>query len=364
MIKYIGVFVLGFSFLQLIIGLMNWVFGVRLKSKTSNQLKKTISILIPARNEEDNIGSLLGNLVKTGDNIIEIIVFDDESKDKTAEIVEEYALKDKRIKLIKSEGLDKGWLGKNFACHKLSLIAKGDYLLFLDSDVRIKNSVIERSLAYVIRKKLDFLSIFPFQNMLSFGEKISIPNMNFILLSLLPLPLVSLSKFPSLAAANGQFMLFNNNTYKEILPHKLFKNSKAEDIEISRYYKKTSKRIHCLASVKDVSCRMYSSLPESIQGFSKNVNYFFGNSYILAIFFFIITTLGFIPIVLFQSIEIFIIYLIIIVLTRVFISLSSNQNVLENILYIIPQQIILGIIIYKSIFNKRKKQFKWKDRII
>lgn len=364
MIKYIAFFVLGFSFLQLIVGLMNWVYGVRLKEKSSSTLKKAISILIPARNEEYNIGSLLSDLIQTGDNIIEIIVFDDESTDKTAEIVEEYSIKDKRIKLIKSQGLDEGWLGKNFACHKLSLLAKGDYLLFLDSDVRIKNKVIERSLDYVIREKLDFLSIFPFQNMLSFGEKISIPNMNFILLSLLPLPLVSLSKFPSLAAANGQFMLFDNNTYKEIEPHKLFKNSKAEDIEISRHYKKLGKRIHCLASVKDVSCRMYSGLPDAIQGFSKNVNYFFGNSYILAIFFWIITTFGIIPVLLVQSLDLFLIYIITIILTRIYISLTSNQNVLENILYIIPQQVILGIIIYKSIFNKRKKQFKWKDRII
>lgn len=364
MIKYIVIFILAFSFLQLIIALMNWVFGVRLIKKTNPNLSKTISILIPARNEEDNIGYLLSDLIETRDNIIEIIVFDDESTDKTAEIVEGYVLKDKRIKLIKSQGIDEGWLGKNFACHKLSLLAQGDYLLFLDSDVRINNKVIERSLDYVFNNKLHLLSIFPFQNMLSFGEKISIPNMNFILLSLLPLPLVSLSKSPSLAAANGQFMFFENKTYKEIQPHKLFKNSKAEDIEISRHYKKLRKSIHCLASVKDVSCRMYKGLPDAIQGFSKNVNYFFGNSHILAILFWLITTLGIIPILLAQSLDLFIMYIITIILTRIYISLSSNQNVLENILYIIPQQVILGIIIYKSMFNKRKNQFKWKDRII
>ncbi|MBP6429760.1 MAG: glycosyltransferase, partial [Bacteroidales bacterium] len=118
MIKYIAIFVLGFSFLQLIVGLMNWVYGVRLKEKSNSKQKKTISILIPARNEEENIGSLLSDLVETGGNIIEIIVFDDESTDKTAEIIEEYSIKDKRIKLIKSQGLDEGWLGKNFACHQ------------------------------------------------------------------------------------------------------------------------------------------------------------------------------------------------------------------------------------------------------
>ncbi|MCK9162944.1 MAG: glycosyltransferase family 2 protein [Bacteroidales bacterium] len=364
MIRYFCIFIFAFALLQLIISLVNFLFGVRLRTKANPNLRERISILIPARNEEENIGLILSDLINTGDNILEIIVFDDESRDRTSSIIEEFALKDNRIKLMKSSGLEEGFMGKNFACYQLSLEAKGDYLLFLDSDVRIKNKVIERSLGYTIRKKLDLLSIFPFQNMQTIGEKISVPNMNFILNTLLPLPLVSLSNFSSLSAANGQFMLFKQKTYKEIQPHKIFKNSKAEDIEISRYYKKLRKKIHCLASVNDVSCRMYRNLSNSIQGFSKNVNYFFGNSYILAIGFWLITTLGFIPILITQSLGIFIIYLIIIILTRIFISLSTNQNLLENILYIIPQQIVLGIIIYKSIFNTKKDKLIWKDRQI
>lgn len=364
MIRYICIFIFAFALLQLIISLVNLLFGVRLRTEANPNLGERISILIPARDEEDNIGLILSDLIKTGDSILEIIVFDDESRDRTPNIVEEFALKDNRIRLVKSPGLEEGFMGKNFACHKLSLEARGNYLLFLDSDVRIKNKVIERSLAYIILKKLDFLSIFPFQNMQTIGEKVSIPNMNFILNSLLPLPLVFLSNFSSLSAANGQFMLFKQSTYKKIQPHKLFKNSRAEDIEISKHYKKLGKKIHCLASVKDVSCRMYKNLYDSIQGFSKNVNYFFGNSYILAIGFWLITTFGFIPILITQSLVIFIIYLIIITLTRVFISLSTNQNILENIVYIIPQQIILGIIIYKSVFNTRKDKLIWKDRKI
>lgn len=364
MIRYICIFIFGFALLQLITGLVNWVFAVRLRKKASSSLSKTISILIPARNEENNIGLILSDLIKTSDNIIEIIVFDDESRDSTSNIVEEFTLMDNRIRLVKSPGLKEGFMGKNFACYQLSLEAKGDYLLFIDSDVRIKNKVIERSLAYIIRNKLDFLSIFPYQNMKTIGEKISVPNMNFILMSLLPLPLVRLSHFSSLSAANGQFMLFNHKIYKEIHPHRLFKNSKAEDIEISRYYKKCRRKTHCLASVKDISCRMYNDLTGSIQGFSKNVNYFFGNSHILAILFWLITSFGFIPILLFQSTYVFIIYIIIIILTRIFISLSSNQNLIDNILFIIPQQITLGIIIYKSILNKRKKKLMWKDRVI
>jgi len=364
MIKYISIFILIFSLFQLFISLINWLFRVRLNKENYSKTDKKISILIPARNEEKNIGNLLEDLISFGPTIIEILVFDDESSDNTGNIIKEYSLKDSRIRLIESKGLGKEWMGKNFACHNLSLIAKGDYLLFIDSDVRIKNDVIEKALNYAISKELDLLSVFPYQIMISKGEKISIPNMNFILLSLLALPLVLYSKFSSISAANGQFMLFKTDTYKNILPHKLFKTSKAEDIEISRYYKKKNLRIACLASSKDISCRMYNSLEDSIQGFSKNINYFFGNSYIIAVLFWLITSFGFIPLIINGDLVILLAYIFIILITRVLISLTSNQSVKDNLKYIFYQQFILGKIILKSIQNKRNKEHKWKGRAI
>lgn len=364
MIKYISIFILFFSLFQLLISLVNWVFRVRLKKEIKTKTDKRISILIPARNEEENIGNILEDLISTSPIIMEILVFDDESSDNTRNIIKEYSLRDSRIRLIESNGLERGWMGKNFACHNLSLLAKGDYILFIDSDVRMKNDVIEKALNYAISKKLDLLSVFPYQIMISKGEKISIPNMNYILLSLLALPLVLYSKFSSISAANGQFMLFRTDTYKNILPHELFKTSKAEDIEISRYYKKKNLRIACLASIKDISCRMYNSLEESIQGFSKNINYFFGNSYVLAIFFWLIICFGFVSFLVMGNFLLLFVYLFIILITRIFISLTSNQCVGDNLKYFIHQQFILGKIILKSIQNKRNKELKWKGRAI
>lgn len=364
MIKYISIFILLFSLLQLFISLVNWLFRVRLNKEIDLKTDKKISILIPARNEEGNIGNILEDLLSTSPTIIEILVFDDESNDNTQNIVKEYSQRDSRIKLIESNGLEKGWMGKNFACHNLSLLAKGDYLLFIDSDVRIKNNFIEKALNYCISNKLDLLSVFPTQIMISKGEKISIPNMNFILLSLLALPLVLYSKFSSISAANGQFMLFKADTYSHIQPHKLFKTSKAEDIQISRYYKKKNLRIACLASVKDISCRMYNSLEESIQGFSKNINYFFGNSYIIAILFWLLTSFGFIPLIINRSLVLLLAYIIIILITRVLISHTSNQSIKDNFKYIIYQQFILGKIMLKSIQNNRSRELIWKGRAI
>ena len=167
MIKYISIFILIFSLFQLLISLINWLFRVRLNKSIEFKTDKRISILIPARNEEENIGNILEDLTSTSPVVIEILVFDDESSDNTGNIVKEYSLKDSRVKLIESNGLEKEWMGKNFACHNLSTLSNGDYLLFIDSDVRIKNNIIEKALKYSISKDLDLLSIFPNQIMIT-----------------------------------------------------------------------------------------------------------------------------------------------------------------------------------------------------
>ncbi len=84
----------------------------------------------------------------------------------------------------------------------------------------------------------------------------------------------------------------------------------------------------------------------------------------MALVFFIITTLGFLPIAILGNWAMFLLYIFIVVLTRVFVSLAAKQNVLDNILLLFPQQIALGAIIFKSIINKKKNQFHWKGRRI
>lgn len=143
----------------------------------------TLSVLIPARNEASNIGLILHDLIRIeGEEIREIIVYDDASDDATPDIVSEYMLQDERIRLLRSQGLPDGWLGKNNACHRLAQEARGDYFLFLDADVRVAPDFINRLLAYAVGKKVSLLSIFPCQTMYSWAEKITVPNMHVILL--------------------------------------------------------------------------------------------------------------------------------------------------------------------------------------
>jgi glycosyltransferase involved in cell wall biosynthesis len=355
--------VLFFTALQLIAALMNLLPGASLPEKNDSS-SELVSVLIPARNEEKNIGKILQDLTRQEYSNIEIIVFDDQSEDKTRMIVEGFSASDKRIRLVTSPGLPEGWLGKNHACHSLSDYAKGVYLLFLDADVTIKNNTIGKAVTLAKKHGLSLISIFPKQVIVSCGEKITVPNMNYILLSLLPLVLVRKSKFISLSAANGQFMFFSAGVYHSIKPHSLMKSDKVEDISMSRYLKENNHKIACLVGDDNISCRMYSGFTDAVEGFSKNVIAFFGNSFFPAIGFWLITSFGFLAPLLFLSRNLFFVYLTAYLLTRVLISIASFQSILENLVFIIPLQLSMGIFIYKAFINKYFGKFQWKGRSI
>lgn len=360
---YVAYFILIFTAIQFVVAIVNLFTETHLPH-TGKLPDKKISILIPARNEEKNIANLLGDLKKQTLTDLEIIICNDQSEDRTAEIVQEYVNTDTRFSLINSGNLPQGWLGKNFACHSLGRSATGEYLLFLDADVRIDGNLPGDSLFYSQQSESDLVSIFPMQKIIRMGEWFTVPNMNYILVSLLPLILVRRSPFPSLAAANGQFMLFRSDIYRLLTPHEKMKNDKVEDIAIARYFKKNNFTVSCLLGDERISCRMYSGFSESVNGFSKNVAEFFGGSYTVTVLFWLITTFGFIIILWYMPVYLIIAYFTMYLLTRVAISLSGKQNVLNNVLCILPLQVSMGLFILKSLTNKFYNRYSWKGRTI
>lgn len=184
-VAYIALFI---ALVQLLVSLLNLLFQERLPLPKDEKVtdETRVSVLIPARNEESNINKLLQDLSEIRSGILEIIVFNDDSKDSTTGVVQEFAKRDDRIKLIDSHELPEGWKGKNYGCHSLAEAERGDYLLFLDADVRLSHGIIDRMMKYMITKDVDLLSIFPTRIISTFGERITVPNMHYILLSLLP----------------------------------------------------------------------------------------------------------------------------------------------------------------------------------
>jgi glycosyltransferase involved in cell wall biosynthesis len=355
--------IFGFTLLQMLIALVNFIFREKPVHSVPSE-SPMVSVLIPARNEENNMGNLLGDLISQDYRNIEIVIFNDQSEDETEKIVSGFAAGDGRIRLINSPGLPDGWLGKNFACHSLSETGKGDYFLFLDADVRIERSIIGSMIYMSEKKKLSLISIFPKQVIITPGEWMTVPVMNYILLTLLPLVFVRKLMFSSLAAANGQFMFFVTAAYKALEPHRYMKDNKVEDIETARFMKRNHFGVACLTGDSSVRCRMYNGFSEAVNGFSKNMAAFFGNSLVIAFIFWIITTFGCIIIITELGIFLFSVYFAAYLATRVLVSFASEQYPGKNLLYIIPQQLSMGLIIIKAFINKYFKGYQWKGRFV
>ena len=356
--------VFGFLLLRLFISVVNYLTFARTSKLNNLGLKQTISILIPARNEEKNIGRLLDSLANQKFPLHQILVLDDDSSDKTPEIVMSYQHKLPQLILLKGDPLPKDWLGKTWACHQLAGKATGDYMIFLDADVEVKSGLFEYALNEMNSQKLSLFSIFPTQRMESWGEKLIVPLMNYLLLSLLALPFIKWFGLKSLSAANGQFLCFEKSTYNKLLPHLKQKSSITEDIEIMKYYKRNKFRCNTVPDPGFISCRMYYDLKSGLDGFSKNVLSGFGNS-IIAMLSFLFLIWGAYPFIIAEMTTRQILFSISsILLIRILISKISRQEVIANLVLHPLQMVLLIYICMLSILKRFRKNNQWKGRNI
>lgn len=323
-----------------------------------------VSILIPARNEEENIIQLLTSIKNQDYLNFEVIVLDDHSTDSTYALVEDFAKLNLQFRIIKGQELPKDWLGKNFACHQLAQLANGKYFLFLDADEKVERSFINSLINRFETRELALLSIFTNQIMVSIGEKLTVPLMHFILLNLLPLRLVRLSSNPAFAAASGQCMFFNARNYLENNWHERVKNQVVEDVEILKLVKQEKYNAEALLGNGLIYCRMYTNLSESLQGFSKNLLAGFGNNIIILLFYQLLVVIGPVILLFNYSFTLLALPLTLIFLSRIMISYLSGQNVLINLILHPLQMFFFFIISLISIIKYIFKIGTWKGRQI
>lgn len=355
-----------FTITTFFISLINYLFSQTLKNSVDAcSYNPLVSILIPMRNEEMNISRLLDSIYNQTYKHIEIIVLDDNSNDNSYEIASGYANKIPNFKVIKGDELPKDWLGKNWACHQLSLQAKGELLLFVDADVEFKPNALTSLLILMVKYKLNALSVFPTQIFSSLGEKLVVPLMNWILISFLPLILVRKSKFKSLVAANGQVLLFHRNTYSQIGGHQSVKDQPVEDMELARKIKNLKMRIGTFLGGELIFCRMYDGFRSSIDGFSKNFYKGFKLHWIVFLpFVFLVSLTNISPFFLMFWNSYFVLPAILILLNRIYVSTLSRQSVIENLLLHIPQFAVFLFVGFLSVYRTKSKKNKWKGRQI
>lgn len=265
----LSITVLAVTVFLLAIALVNALFWPRPR-RTRQAYAAEVSVLIPARNEEANLADCLDAVLRQGDAVREVLVYNDHSTDDTGRILRDFAARDARVRAVEVVPLAEGWCGKNFACAQLARAAKGKYLLFIDADARLLDGAAARMVEEMNRRRLTFLSCWPGLELVGFWERALMPMLNFVVFATFPSPLSLLLGSPSLGLAHGACLMFERAAYEAVGGHAAVRDQIFEDTRLARLWRERGRRGLCLDGQDVVRVRMYSSFAEIRQGFQKN----------------------------------------------------------------------------------------------
>ena len=236
-----------------------------------------VSVIIPARNEEANVGTCLESLVTQAGINFEIIVVNDHSTDRTAEIAGAFP-----VRLIDARPLPAGWAGKNNAVATGAGAARGEWFLFTDADTIHLPGSLARSVREVKQNDADLLSYSPEQIAVTFWEMAVLPVVFAELARQYPPTKVSDPASP-VAAANGQYLLIRREVYDAVGGHTAVASNILEDVALARAVKSSGHKIRFRYAADAVRTRMYRNFGQLREGWTKNLALLFPNPSSLAV---------------------------------------------------------------------------------
>lgn len=234
-----------------------------------------VSVIIPAYNEEENIAECIDSVLSSTQlptELLEVWVVDDQSIDRTPEILQtlQAKLADTRLKLLcgRSRPDDQIWIGKNWACHQGAAQANGEFLLFIDADVRLKLNAISAVIQTALDQQLDFLTCVPTIVCGSLIEWLVQPLMFINLIVTFNADVVKDPKTKTTYAL-GPFLLFRASTYYSVGGHKGVADCVAEDVAFARKIKHHGFKSLQFLGANLASLRMYRTWPALWEGWTK-----------------------------------------------------------------------------------------------
>ena len=244
-----------------------------------------LTVIVPARNEEDCLGACLASLASQSEEIFELgkdwelIVVDDRSSDRTAEIARSFA----GVTVIEAGKLEPGWTGKANAVWTAARRARGRWLLFTDADTIHEPGGLRHAMHEAERHKVGMLSYSPRQIVTGFAQRSLMP-LVFCELALAYPPAKVSDPAQRIAAANGQFLLVEREAYRKLGGHASVADKVLEDVELAVLAKRRKVGLRFRYADDIVAARMYRSTAAMVEGWTKNLKLLFNNALTLAIF--------------------------------------------------------------------------------
>lgn len=227
-----------------------------------------VSVVVPARNENLDLGACLDALLAQTYDALEILVVDGGSTDGTRDVA---AARAPRVRLLDEPPLPPGWVGKSWALNVGARAAQGEFLLFVDADVRPAPSAVETAVEWARTDGADLVTFASRIEMVGVWENIVLPFYVQMVLTYFRTPRVNRPNSRA-AMANGQFLLVRRAAYDGVGGHEAIRNRVLEDVALAQRFRLAGKTLRVGWTPELVTTRMYRTSREMYEGLLKTVS--------------------------------------------------------------------------------------------
>lgn len=349
------------AYFLLLISLFNY-YTIRIP-KNSAPVQASVTLLLPVRNEEENITECIAALKsQSGVVNLKFIVINDQSTDKTSELLTSAISNDSRFTVLNADGPRTGWLGKVSALQSGYEAATAEFLVTLDADVRLRPDALCRAINQISELNLDFISPYPRQEARTLAEKLIQPLLHWSWMSTIILRLAEKKPQPSTAVANGQFFIARKSALDAVGGFQSVQNQILDDIEIARSLIKGGFRGVVTEGAEIAHTRMYQNFSEIREGYGKSLHKAFGGKLGAIVASAFIAMTGILPFILaLLGSLVATITFTMIVFTRALSALRAKSNPLFALLHPISSALLIYLIAYSW---RKRGTVQWKGRTV
>jgi len=334
-------------------------FTIKVVRDEPSEFAKSVSILVPMRNEETNVRGCIESLQnQEGLKNFEILILDDNSTDNTLGEIRKFG----NITIIEGKPIPPNWLGKLWACHQLSQQSTGEFLVFVDADVRLSKHAISAALNTM--QGWSFISPYPKQLTSGLLQRLFQPLLQWSWLA--SVPLFWIYKFPNkkMAIANGQFLIIERSAYEKSGGHEKIQSEVLDDLMLARNLIGCGFKGAVVEASQIAVCKMYNTSRELIVGYQKSLYKAFGTLPGAVIALSLLVFTGIVPLIaVINGSTLGLLAFIFIFVGRVITSLRTSSIPNTAILHPLAIAALIIIFLY-SLYGRVTNTLTWRSRLI